>query len=472
MTPKQPLSNFKSAPVRLFAAVAALALLLALAGTLGPAGAVHAAGPFTVNTTADTHDGALGNGTCQDAGGFCSLRAAIEEATALGGANTINLPPGTYNLSLGELKTGSAAGTNITLAGSGTPANTIISQTDGVSRVFNIDYSFHGSVIVGIRHVTIQNGVGGPGGGGGAILDGDVGDVLNLNDVTFTNNHTSSFNGGAISFTGGGALNVLNSTFVNNSSPTGNGGAIHFLQTQAGSLSVSGSTFTGNSASGGTLGGQGGAINVGCNICSPFSITSSTFTANTAFRVGSSGGQGGAIMFGAGTLTLNFNRITGNTAAGGGSGIFNGGGAAGADNNWWGCNGGPGSAGCDTAVNGSGTLTTIPRIVLSLVANPNAIRRGLSSSLTASFLQNSSGGTLTPTQISVLLGLPVTWSTNPAFGSLSGQQAAIQLSGTATATFTSNGVPGASSSTARVDNQTVTATVPVLWLVELPIIRH
>ena len=165
---------------------------------------VVAAGPFTVNTPNDTHDANLADGVCADSGGHCSLRAAIEQATASGGATTITLPPGTYNLSLGELKAGSAAGTNITLNGSGTPANTIINQTDGANRVFNIDTLFTGNVTVSISNVTIQNGVGGTGGGGGAILDGGVGDVLNLTNVVFTGNHTSAFNGGAISFTGGG----------------------------------------------------------------------------------------------------------------------------------------------------------------------------------------------------------------------------------------------------------------------------
>jgi len=37
----------------------------------------QAAGPFTVNTTADTHDANTGDGACADAGNNCSLRAAI-----------------------------------------------------------------------------------------------------------------------------------------------------------------------------------------------------------------------------------------------------------------------------------------------------------------------------------------------------------------------------------------------------------
>ena len=55
---------------------------------------------FVVNTTADTQDAAAGNGVCADAGGACSLRAAISEANALAGADVITLPAGTYTITL------------------------------------------------------------------------------------------------------------------------------------------------------------------------------------------------------------------------------------------------------------------------------------------------------------------------------------------------------------------------------------
>jgi predicted outer membrane repeat protein len=191
--------------------------------------------------------------------------------------------------------------------------------------------------------------------------------VLNLTNDVFTVNSTSAYNGGAISFTGGGVLNVKNCTFTNNLSPSGNGGAIHFLQTQAGAFTVDNSMFSGNTASGGAVGGQGGAINVGCNICTMFYITNSIFTNNTAVQTGSSGGQGGAIMFGSGNLTLNFNRITGNHANGGGTGIYGGGGTADATKNWWGCNAGPGSAGCDTVLAAAGSITINPWLRMILL---------------------------------------------------------------------------------------------------------
>ena len=58
---------------------------------LWPARSVMAA-PFTVDSTADSHDATPGDGTCADSSGRCTLRAAIEEANAAASADTITLP--------------------------------------------------------------------------------------------------------------------------------------------------------------------------------------------------------------------------------------------------------------------------------------------------------------------------------------------------------------------------------------------
>ena len=53
---------------------------------------------FTVDSTADAVDNNPGNGACEIAGGGCTLRAAIMEANAWPGADTIAVPAGTYQL--------------------------------------------------------------------------------------------------------------------------------------------------------------------------------------------------------------------------------------------------------------------------------------------------------------------------------------------------------------------------------------
>src|SRR3954471_2309484 len=59
------------------------------------------AAKFTVNSTADVVDFNPGNGVCETAtgNGVCTLRAAVQEAGATSGPNTISVPAGTYLLS-------------------------------------------------------------------------------------------------------------------------------------------------------------------------------------------------------------------------------------------------------------------------------------------------------------------------------------------------------------------------------------
>lgn len=54
---------------------------------------------FTVNSNADVNDTSVGNGVCETAAsGICTLRAAVQEASADPNADTINLPAGSYQL--------------------------------------------------------------------------------------------------------------------------------------------------------------------------------------------------------------------------------------------------------------------------------------------------------------------------------------------------------------------------------------
>src|SRR5438874_7850918 len=68
---------------------------------------------FNVNTTVDSVDVSPGDGVAQDSLGRTSLRAAIMEANALAGADTINVPAGTYALT--------RAGANEDAAATGDP---------------------------------------------------------------------------------------------------------------------------------------------------------------------------------------------------------------------------------------------------------------------------------------------------------------------------------------------------------------
>ena len=81
------------------ARLALLAAAVALSAFLGSSSPVLGAS-FTVDATHDAVDASPGDGVCADAGGACTLRAAVMETNALPGADEISLPTGTYALSI------------------------------------------------------------------------------------------------------------------------------------------------------------------------------------------------------------------------------------------------------------------------------------------------------------------------------------------------------------------------------------
>ncbi len=438
-----------------------LGLVLGLAIVLF-ADVVRAAGPFTVDTVNDTHDADTSDGLALDANGATSLRAAIEQASASGGVTTINLPAGTYNLSLGDLLAGTLAGTTIYLHGTDTAATTIVHQNQSGLMVFNVDPNVVANVVVAMDNVTLsggsenENDPDGFGGNGGAILAGGSttasGNILSLTNVIFDHNYCSPVSnvgasGGAIDMTGGGNLNLDNCTFTGNEASKfagqGSGGAIYFDAGFAtGNVSIQNSTFSGNLAHG----AQGGAIYLAGGSGNTYRLTGNTFADNTA------GTQGGAIYLSTGNLTANFNRIEGNSASTA-SGIYMSTGtnpARSADlrDNWWGANGGPAGTGADTCFPTTsssppppnGQITFSPWLELNAAASPNAIAGGASTTVTASFLTDSAGQNFLASQITALIGLPVAW-VNAAHGIVSSQQITIQPDGTAAAVFTAGTLP-------------------------------
>jgi CSLREA domain-containing protein len=54
--------------------------------------------PFTVDSTLDNPDASPGNSLCADSNGACTLRAAVMEANAHVGPDTILLPVDTFHL--------------------------------------------------------------------------------------------------------------------------------------------------------------------------------------------------------------------------------------------------------------------------------------------------------------------------------------------------------------------------------------
>jgi hypothetical protein len=126
---------------------------------------------------------------------------------------------------------------------------------------------------------------------------------LTLNSVTISNGLANNGQQGGGGIFSHGTLTITGSTFSGNSEPasTGtSGGAIN----NSGTLNVSTSTFTGNTAQEG-----GGIFNQ-----KTATVTNDTFTSNTATVYG-----GGALLNAAGSMTVTGDTFTGNTGPGGGA---------------------------------------------------------------------------------------------------------------------------------------------------------
>lgn len=279
------------------------------------------AATFTVNSTADEVDADPGNGICAAAGGACTLRAAIQEANALAGADTIIVPAGTYTLTLAGAGENLAAtgdldiSDNIAIRGAGADSTIIQAGTlgvggppNGIDRVFDIS----GPVTVNITGITVRNGMvidnsGGVEGNGGGILNN--GGTLTITDSTISGN-TAIDSGGAV-YDSGGALSITNSTISGNTSQQGSG-----IFSNGGTIMLLKSTLSNNLAD-----GDGGGIYMNNPGTDPhLTITNSTLSGNSAI-----GGVGGGVLCG-GTILVTNSTIAGNMSSGTGGGIFNVGG--------------------------------------------------------------------------------------------------------------------------------------------------
>ncbi|WP_176885151.1 right-handed parallel beta-helix repeat-containing protein [Dyadobacter soli] len=390
------------------------------------------------------------------------LRGAILAADALGGGpHTINVPAGTYNLTLGTIEFGNNA-QNISIIGTG-PGSTVINMTTTMQgRIFFINSSGTVSgVTTTISGIKFTGGKNSDSYGGGAILCGGPGNVTNITNCTFEGNVAEVLGGGALSMAGGGALTVDNCTFHDNKilSTTDNatGGAIlisyyNSTITTTGSATITNSTFTNNLATSGYF-TYGGAIGLRA-VYSASSPSFYTKIEKNKFLDNSTGmttnSEGGAIsVISSFAVDINYNVFTGNKL---GNSVKDAlsvrksvDGAVNATNNWWGCNTDPQAGGtCSEPAYivdglGTATLTTNPWLVLKpAVDNASlCVPSASQTTVTGSFLNNSAGSSVALSNLSQLIGLPVSFSA--VNGNISNAQASIQADGKATATYTASG---------------------------------
>jgi hypothetical protein len=477
---------------------------LAIFGLTAPPASAVVPLTLTVTTTADADNL---TGPCHTSTTTVptpmSLRDAVCLANNVGAAQpvTIDVPGGTYALAagLGELDLGTVVGEVTTIVGTG-PGATVI-DAGGHSRVLNIDPASVGNVGTALQNITVTGGSDSVFGGAG-ILAGAAGstpDSLTLVGVTVTGNNAG---GGAASLTNlpggglqfiGGRLSITNSTFSNNSTQSSPGSAIAYQAMGVGSelFSMSGTTISGNTSTNQAtaLDIVDGAVEVGSPSASiPMSISTSTFTGNTAtgtngptrgagltLEAGSlsvngstftgntitgSGSRGAAIAVVSGAATLHHNRIVDNVAPASSQGTglaLVGAGTADATDNWWGCNAGPGFTGCDSTV---GSPTTSPRLNLS--GSAVTLLVSATAPVAADLTHDNLGASVSGFQPE-LDGLSMTF-TNPLPGGATCTPGSATLSsGTASGscTFNPNGNYGAGHLVVTVDHQAVTIPVTV-----------
>lgn len=186
----------------------------------------------------------------------------------------------------------------LTITGPGAEQLTI--SGNDMSRIFYISYG----TTVTLSGMTLTKGWNyDPIGGGGAIYAS--GSTLNLNSVVLSSNRAATL-GGGIALLDGGATTITNCVISGNQASYGGG-----IFQETGTLTVIGSTISGNIAMGDQT--AGGIANQDV-----LNIVNSTISGNAVPN--STIGGGGILQVGAATITNS--TITNNSSKGGASGVF------------------------------------------------------------------------------------------------------------------------------------------------------
>ncbi|MCA1656844.1 MAG: hypothetical protein LC713_03895, partial [Actinobacteria bacterium] len=214
-----------------------------------------------------------------------SLRQLVAAANA---NDVIELPPGTYRLTQGEL----AISKTLTLQGQGPLAGQAVITSEGRSRVLRA--SPPAASTISLKRLQVSGGAV-AGATGGGILKQSAGS-LNLEEVGLTGNSASASLGGGGLASEAGNVTILRSAVFNNSA----------------TVSVAN-------------GGGGGILHTGV---STLTLNSTSLAQNRVTVNGSpSGAGGGAVLNNSGTLNLDFVTIGYNSTSPGGLGALRANGA-------------------------------------------------------------------------------------------------------------------------------------------------
>jgi CSLREA domain-containing protein len=223
-------------------------LLTALAMTFICGSAAQAA-TFVATPAADAPDATPGDGMCATATDVCTLRAAVQEANALDGPDSIMLQSGTYLLTLTGTGEDAAATGDLDV----TDDLTITGPDDGRAVIDgnHLDRAFDvfAPAQLTISQIMIQDGTA-AGAAGGAIRNRGA---LTLTACTLARN--TAGDGGGIANIDLGMAQLTNVTISSNGATAGGGGIANL---NAGTLTLTNATISDNSAVAG-----GGIDNIG-----------------------------------------------------------------------------------------------------------------------------------------------------------------------------------------------------------------
>lgn len=251
---------------------------------------------FTVDDTGDTGDSNPGDGACDDGGGNCTLRAAIDQANNSADIDEIVLPAGTFAISQSTAGENSNADGDYDVRESlilhGAGAGDTVLDGGGLDRVVDVPNIGGSPRTLHLSGLTVRNGdTGAPSGagtsepGGGIRVAGgsNESNLLGAEAVRVTGNHArgTSSDGGGISVTFGGARIVRSTIDANEADRSGSGiGSSGGAETR-----ILYTTVTGN-----TAGNRGAVTSYGG---AEVSVVQSTVVANQAIAGAQLGGNSG-----------------------------------------------------------------------------------------------------------------------------------------------------------------------------------
>ena len=396
------------------------------------------------------------------------------ETIVQGGGNTVFTLTGAGSTIDGFTITGANADLNVPTPGVFFNGNSMTARND----IFTEDES--AATIIGNSATFTQNAVTAPAGGGyGFFFNSNTGSDSSVTDNAFDGN----LDFGAVNVADpSGPLDGL--TISGNTADTTAGGNFAVLGGTR-NVTITDNTVTGsaNSGTGILLLGDDVGYTITGNVISGLNASAVSITGGFGYATNGGGtvsrnafknnlrGINVVDMDAAAKLTANLNILVGNTTGGTptspNAAIRNTTtGTVSAQNNYYGCQTGPNTSGCDATLNtGNGVLDDDPWLVLSTSVGSSSIPQGGTTTFTADLNHNSDGTLVSGSVLDNVETAAFSFtkgSVNPAIAPIVNGAAHTTLTGTSTGTGTATAQVESSISSKTV---TVTATtLPALTI--------